>query len=116
MYTESQLDSLMAQAERIGADHGRSAGTWVVDGNTSDETKGRILRGIQDGDPEIMDGIRCAPLSGEYAGDYTIGDLAADLDLDDEEWEPELQTEIEDAYVNAYVSAFWAQVEKECAL
>ncbi len=51
-----------------GKEHGEAAGSWVIDGNTTDETARYLLKGIANGDPEVMD-MMPHPLSGEWAGE-----------------------------------------------
>jgi len=75
---ESEAKSLgetIAHAECEGYERGLAAGSWVVDGNTSEATARRLLEGIEDGDPEILDGLPSAPLSGEFADDLTPRDV-----------------------------------------
>ena len=47
---------------------GEAAGSWVIDGNTTDETARYLLKGIADGDPAVLD-MMPYPLSGEWAGE-----------------------------------------------
>jgi hypothetical protein len=63
MWTTNTYDD----AEKRGYEDGKAAGSWVVDGNTTSETAAKIVQGLMDGDPEIMDLIPSAPLSGEWA-------------------------------------------------
>ena len=91
-------------AEIAGAEAGRAAGTWVIDGTTTEETARRILRGIDDGDPEILD-MQPAPLSGEYAGE-SVSELSErfGIPLDDDF--------VATAFETAYSEAYWAEVER----
>jgi hypothetical protein len=41
----------------VGYGRGKAAGSWVIDGNTPTNEAHRILRGIEEGDPAIMDRI-----------------------------------------------------------
>ena len=94
-------DTLTA-AQTAGREAGTAHGSWVIDGNTTEETALRILRGYEDGDPEIMD-LAPYPLSGEWAGE-SIPELSADLGLDPED------AEIADTFCEAYEDAFWTEV------
>jgi hypothetical protein len=83
---------------REGYSAGKAAGSWIIDGNTTLETCKRIVKGYDDGDPEIMD-IQPAPLSGEYAGEsikelfgYTPSSRCLDL------------------YESGYSDGFWSEV------
>ena len=51
-------------AADIGRSHGTAAARQAFDGNTDDETYRRVLAGIEDGDPEILDAYRVPDLSG----------------------------------------------------
>src|SRR5438105_8155019 len=46
-------DLIEAEAERQGEVDGRAAGSWVLDGNSTQETARRLLDGLADGDPEM---------------------------------------------------------------
>lgn len=61
------VDRIENSARRQGIADGKGVGSWVIDGNTSEETARRILQGLEDGDPEIIDGLPSGPLSGEWA-------------------------------------------------
>lgn len=83
-----------------GKEAGRAAGSWVIDGNTKTETVQRILKGIEEGDPEVMD-LQPSPLSGEWAGESITEILGA-----------EATTEDMDAYEEGFSEAFWMEVEQ----
>jgi len=91
-------------AELAGAEAGKNAGSWVIDGTTTEETARRILRGLDDGDPEILD-MQPAPLSGEYAGE-SIPELSEQygIPLDDDE--------VATVFETAFSEAYWAEVER----
>jgi hypothetical protein len=98
---------LVELAEELGAEAGREAAGWVVDGNTSTETLATLARGIADGDPMVLDGL--VPPRLWAAGDayaYDREDLARDLDVD----------EVTDAEANAWEAAadeaFQLEVER----
>ncbi len=61
------FDLIEDEARKQGLEDGTAAGSWVIDGNTSTETARKILDGIEDLDPMILDVLPSAPLSGEYA-------------------------------------------------
>jgi hypothetical protein len=46
---------MTAQIEELGRSAGRRAASWVFDGNTTERTYAAVLRGIEDGDPVILD-------------------------------------------------------------
>lgn len=83
---------------------GKARGSWVFDGNTSDETYRRVLAGYRDGDPEIMD-IEPSPLSGELAGE-SIPELIDGYN----EMGDEAQASACDEYELAFSQGFWDEV------
>lgn len=77
-------DEMLTAADTAGHKAGTAAGSWVLDGNSTNETAHRILEGLEDGDPEIFD-MCPSPLSGEWAGE-SIPELSAEygIDLEDD--------------------------------
>lgn len=62
--------------EARGLSDGKAAGSWVIDGNTSEEAAASILRGIEEGDPAVLDALPLFPrVSGEWADDETWHDI-----------------------------------------
>ena len=104
---------LKSAARRMGREDGARAASWTYDGNTSREAAERIVRGLEDGDPEILDSF-CPPnLSGEYADDPTPHSLARDLGLDDDDPRSEwLIDELATAYEEGVSATFWPAVER----
>jgi hypothetical protein len=100
---------IITRAEALGADAGRAAASWVFDGNTDRATYARVLAGIEDGDPEVMDAYREPDLSGEFSGAGCEAGLAVDLGI-----EPysELSDDACRAWDEAARAAFWAEIEK----
>jgi hypothetical protein len=96
-----------------GKDDGIAAASWLVDGNTPhpEEVLDRLIDGMEQGDPQIMDELPHPRLGGEFADDPTFEDiLKAELDEYDEE---RVQNgEYEDLY-DAYCEGFNEGVEKE---
>jgi hypothetical protein len=81
-------------AKDDGFQSGRNVASWIdqdMFGGRAKEGKAaarRFLKGIDDGDPEILEMIPCSPLSGEWAGDRTAKDVVQSvLALDDGEWQ-----------------------------
>lgn len=94
------MDGLEKEARKIGAEHGKNAGSWVFDGNTDEATVRKVLTMIADGDPEWE---IPAPLSGEWADGMTLGRLAEELGTSEEHKSfDELCTAYEEAYHEAY--------------
>lgn len=109
--TDILLDHAETTAASIGADHGRAAGTWVTDGNTDNATYWRILDGLDKGDPEVLDRLPSAPLSGEWADGYLLSDLSADVGVAETvDGFDDLAT----AYEMAWSDAMTTEVERAC--
>ena len=100
-------DPLAAMAAELGRDAGRAAATWVFDGNTPEEAYRRVLRGIEDGDPAVLDAIE-PPAIGPAAG-YGQDDLARDLGI--APGDPALPRAVS-AYADAFTGSFWQDTER----
>jgi len=102
----------VSEARRRGTDAGRSAASWVFDGNTTDEHRAKVAQMLADGDP-ALDGYVSPPnwLSGECAGE-SVSELLGDLlpENDPDGWK---EDEILGAYCDAADVAFWHTVEAD---
>lgn len=89
-------EKLTALAESLGRDHGRNAGMWVFDGNSSTETMRRALQLAEDGDPQLDQYRPSLPdlLPGELV--RALKEAGAD---------DETEREIGDAYEFAFAQA-----------
>jgi hypothetical protein len=101
-------DGLTAEAERLGREAGESAGSWVVDGNTSRKTVAEVVRMIEEGDPALE---APAPLSGEWSGGIVAADVLASVGpgLDDED---PAADDVLDAFERGYSDGWYAEVER----
>lgn len=107
-FSDAEWSALKAHAAKLGTEHGTNAGGWVD--VTSDGAARRWVKGIEDGDPEVLDGLPGAPLSGEYADSYGMADLYRDLGV--EKWDDSDDAELCRAYEDAYDEAVHAEVER----
>ena len=99
---------LVAKAEELGRDAGKAAAQhWVSGGNTPGEEYQRVLRGIEEGDPAVLDAAE-PPAIGPGAG-YDSGDLARDLGI--EPGDRALPRAVS-AYAGAFTGAFWQEAER----
>jgi hypothetical protein len=79
----------------------------MFDGNTPEDAYRAVLRGIDDGDPAILD---AHPAPGLSAGaGYSHADLADDLGLDGED---QLPPGAAIAYLDAADQTFWHETER----
>jgi hypothetical protein len=97
---------ITAEAGNLGREAGLAAASWVFDGNTPEDTYRAVLRGIDDGDPAILDAHPAPSLSAD--GGYTEADLARDLGLDDDQLPPDAVT----AFLDAATGSFWHETER----
>lgn len=90
-----------------GSDAGKGSASWI---EIDDVAAARwILKGIADGDPEVMD-IQPSPLSGEWAGKSIPEIIDGYNDMSDEDAE-----QAADAYEEGFSQAFWATLEDRAA-
>ena len=101
------LPPVVAKAEELGRDAGKAAAGWVSGGSTPDEAYQRALRGIQDGDPAVLDAAG-PPAIGPAAG-YTEDDLARDLGIDPRD---RALPRAVSAYADAFTGSFWRETER----
>lgn len=66
-FSSEVQEARVRDAGRRGVEDGTAAGSWVIDGNTSEESARALLQGLEDGDPAVYDSLPSAPLSGEWA-------------------------------------------------
>lgn len=107
-FSDAEWATLTARAATLGTERGTNAAQWVdVD---SDGAAQRWVTGIEDGDPEVMDGLPDQPLSGEYADAYGMADLYRDLEVDQENDSDD--RELCRAFEDAYSQAVQTEVER----
>jgi hypothetical protein len=99
--------SLARDAEDLGRDAGKAAASWMFDGSTTEDTYRAVLRGIEDGDPAILDAYPSPGLSAD--GGYTEAGLARDLGLDGED---QLIPDAATDYLDAADESFWHETER----
>ena len=99
--------SITAEAASLGHDAGKAAASWMFDGNTPEDAYRAVLRGIDDGDPAILDAHPAPGLSADRG--YSEADLARDLGLDGED---QLPPDAVTAYLDAAAGTFWDETER----
>jgi len=98
---------ITAAAGKLGRAAGKAAASWIFDGSTPEETYRRVLRGIEDGDPLIMDAYQAPGLSA--ATGYTETGLADDLGLDGG---GDALAGAVTAYLDTAAESFWHEAER----
>lgn len=109
MATPEQTAELLV-ANR-GREDGEAAGSWVIDGNTSDATCRAILAAMENCDwdgPELR--------LGEWAGDPSFREILADLDIeiDDDDGNVEAEDDLFHIYSLAWYEGMQLEVERAC--
>lgn len=97
-------------AARQGARDGKAMAEWAIEPDRlSPEAMRRILNGIEEGDPRVLEAFREPDLSGEYTGEPTPQSLAEELGLDPENDDLSLAAE---AWEEAARDAFWGEIQR----
>ena len=86
---------------------GKAAGSWVSDGNSSEEHCREVLRSIEECEFEIP-----APLSGEFADGWTPERVFEDADIEEPE-DDEERSALLDVWETAYRDGFEAQAGED---
>jgi len=102
----------LAAMSTAGSDAGRAAADWWLqhplgERATGDPRRsaGRVLAGLADGDPEIVDTLPCCDLSGQRADNPTEADLYRDAAPADAPGWHDLSTEERDEAAETYRAA-----------
>jgi hypothetical protein len=93
-------------ARQEGYERGVAAGSWLLDGNSTEDAARELLRGIEDGGPAVLDLLPSSPLSGEYADGLLPRDVLGLYDVDEEH-------DAADDVLRAYEDGFARGVEDE---
>lgn len=102
-------EAAIENAALLGHDAGLAAGSWIIDGNTSTDTARAILRGIEDGDPAVLDQLPASPLSGEWADGLLPRDVLTWYDRDEDADDAD---DILTAYEDGYSAGVLEKVER----
>jgi hypothetical protein len=106
--------ALLDAAAELGRQHGQSKASWAIDGNTTTETMQRIMRGLEEGDPAILD-MCPAPLSGEWADEPTPATVLDTIGIGEEGDTAEDADVALAAYEDAFTTAYWEEVQRTIA-
>lgn len=112
------VEAALAHARAAGHRDGVNAAAWYLPASPGPETCARLLAGIDDGDPEILDQLPAPDLSGQWAGDPASDDLwldacqAARLHPDGSDLRDLLYVEVCDAYAGAFTAAVQDEITR----
>lgn len=109
------LEARIAEARTRGERAGKNAASWYFNGETTNAQYRYVLRGIEDGDPEVLDMFNPPDLSGQWAGE-SINELLGDLIQHGGAEGYDEDDDIMDAWESAASDAFWAEIERVCRL
>lgn len=109
--TDMPMAEATAAAERIGTDAGRAAASWVFPASTDPAAYRRVLAGIDDGDPEILDAYDEPRLDGDGSG---ARDLCDEIGVDYDASTTADVDAICDAYLDASRDSYWHEIERMC--
>jgi hypothetical protein len=112
MSDEISMSECIESARKLGEANGKSAASWVFDGNTSHDTYVSVVRLFDEGDPAVYDYYREPSFSGEFSDSYSERDLADDLGIDYDLTVTEDIDALADAYLESARDAFWSEVER----
>lgn len=109
-------DILRAAAFSIGTDHGATAASWV---ELNEDNAAAFLKGIDDGDPAVLDTLPAPDLSGQFADGYTTRQLALDAgmndDIDADEYD-DILSSLGDAYDEGFSEAVEHEVTRRAQI
>jgi hypothetical protein len=111
--TAGQRSEYVHRAETLGVAAGKSGADYVLDGNTDRGLYHKLLLGIMDGDPAVLDQFPGPDLSGEWADETSASDVL-DAATEGAPVNDETRTDILDAYEDAWRSACVAEIERVC--
>jgi hypothetical protein len=115
--TADPIEKAIAYARAEGTQDGLAAASWYFDGNTTTETHARVLKGLEDGDPAVLDTLPSPDLSGEWAdvrsGPQLVAEAAEEAGLEAySEIVQDAFSEICDAYETAFSEAAQDEIER----
>lgn len=92
---------------------GKAAASWFFDGNTPSGVYPRILKGIEDGDPVVMDMLPTPRVGGENADEPTWEEIVKD-ETNIEEMSDDGEQDLYEIYSAAFQSAVEAEISRIC--
>lgn len=111
----ARLKEIFKAADALGARHGWGTADWYFDRCESLKREDylKVLKGMRDGDPEILDTFSNSPLSGEMADDLTPTKLWDELGVNEQQRQV-AGDEICEKFEEAFSRSYAANVEQQC--
>jgi hypothetical protein len=109
---DTAVTAAMEYATDLGTEHGKNAASWFEIDDAA--TAASIAQRIADGDPEIMDNLPRADLSGQFADGVTVASILADTDLAGLDPACHVGGEIGDTYTEAFNAAAENEIVATC--
>lgn len=110
----ARLAELFAAARKLGTEHGHNAAGWYFDRTEpTREDYLKVLKGIEDVDPVIMDTFHGSPLSGEYADDMNPTRLFDEIEANEQQ-RIVAGDEICEAYEHGFASSYENTIVNHC--
>jgi hypothetical protein len=92
------------EAREMGRQAGLNAASWIIDGNTSPDHIQRMVKMLDDGDPEFYDWINPPNLSGEWADDPSRDSLYQEITGHDPD---SIDFEADDGWIMDKIADAW---------
>lgn len=105
------LDADCTAARLAGLDAGKCAAGWIY---LDQPTAVRLLAGMREGDPAVLDGYAAPNLSGEWAGESEneiLGDILSAWNGPEGD-ELDARTELCGAWLDGSDAGFWDELER----
>jgi hypothetical protein len=100
------------ELDQEAMDAGQKAAEWLLDGNSSFADAYRLFRGIEDGDPEVIDTFP-SPLSGEHAGESLPEIMDRFVSCDFNDLSSDIRDEMCERYEKEFHDAFMTAARDE---
>lgn len=107
----ADVEAEVGRIETRGYNDGRVAGSWAVDGTTSNETCAALLRGMEEGDPVILDALPLPQVGGEWAGDPNWAEILREEECADAD---DARGDLFEVYCDAFARGVEEQVTSDC--
>lgn len=105
------IERSCSHATYLGWQAGTDQASWVFESDTPQEVYAKVLKGIEECDPAILEAYEPPDLSGKWADSWGPEQLACELDTTTEAEDFPLSM---DQFEDAALTAFWYEIERAC--